>query len=117
GGTVGEGLRKVAAGLVLGGSWEQAWAGSGQMAGHDHRCLEELAAALGPTWSSGQAPGPALRAAAAQHRVREHRVAQEAAGRLGARLVLPLGLCLLPSVLLLGLVPVLLALVRGLVPG
>ncbi|WP_418606028.1 hypothetical protein [Georgenia sp. SUBG003] len=38
-----------------------------------------------------------------------HREAQEAAARLGVRLVLPLGLCFLPAFVLLGLVPVVLA--------
>lgn len=54
----------------------------------------------------GAAPGPALRAGAEQL-VRERRAqVREAAGRLGVRLVLPLGLCFLPAFVLLGLVPV-----------
>jgi len=40
--------------------------------------------------------------------------AREAAGRLGVRLVLPLGLCFLPAFILIGLVPVILSLAAGL---
>ncbi|MGY4645406.1 type II secretion system F family protein [Cellulomonas sp. URHB0016] len=108
GGTLGEELAHVAAALVLGASWSTAWAGrSGE--------LRLVADALQPAWTSGSAPGPALRACAeAVRRDRRGRV-REAAGSLGVRLVLPLGVCFLPAFVLLGIVPVVLSLARGLV--
>lgn len=57
------------------------------------------------------APAAALlRSAAQQSRTDRRRAAEEAAARLGSLLVLPLGLCTLPSFLLLGVVPVVLTL-------
>jgi pilus assembly protein TadC len=73
--------------LVLGAGWEEAWEGAppGAMVLAD--CLQLRARAL--------------RADAA-------REAEEAAAKLGVRLVLPLGLCFLPAFILLGIVPVVL---------
>lgn len=57
------------------------------------------------------APAAALlRSAAQQSRTDRRRAAEEAAAKLGSYLVLPLGLCTLPSFLLLGVVPVVLTL-------
>ena len=98
----GRPLRRAAAALQLGAGWAQAWSGDG----HD---LEVVARALQPAWTDGVAPGPLLRQAAATIRARRGAAAREAAARLGVRLVLPLGLCLLPAFILLGLVPVLLS--------
>lgn len=89
---------RAAKALRLGAQWQAAWS---------ERC--EVADALEPAWTDGVDPEPLLaHAAAAIRRSRQAR-AREAAARLGVRLVLPLGLCLLPAFVLLGLVPVLLA--------
>ena len=88
--------------LLLGATWTEAWADAPEI-------LAPLADALEPAWVDGAAPGPLLRQAAASVRSTRHREAQEAAARLGVRLVLPLGLCFLPAFVLLGLVPVVLA--------
>jgi pilus assembly protein TadC len=53
------------------------------------------------------APAGSLRAVAATLREERRSRAAEAAGRLGVRLVLPLGLCHLPAFVLVGLVPIL----------
>lgn len=100
GGQDGRALARVSAALVLGAGWEVAWASTpGRLA--------PVADCLVATWTTGSAPRPALRAAA-ETLARERRtVAREAAGRLGVRLVLPLGLCFLPAFVLVGLVPVL----------
>jgi len=45
---------------------------------------------------------------------REDQSHAQAAGRLGVRLVLPLGLCHLPAFVLVGLVPVLVSMASGL---
>jgi pilus assembly protein TadC len=99
GGDDGRGLVSASAALVMGADWETAWSVVPER-------LTPVARCLSATWSSGAAPGPALRAAS-EHLQRERRTtAREAAGRLGVRLVLPLGLCFLPAFVLIGLVPV-----------
>ncbi|UNX55246.1 type II secretion system F family protein [Georgenia sp. TF02-10] len=95
-------LRQAGAALLLGADWAEAWAGA--PAG-----LAPLADALQPAWVSGAAPGPLLQRAAEALRAGRHQQAQEAAARLGVRLVLPLGLCFLPAFVLLGVVPVVIA--------
>ena len=95
-------LGRVVTALRLGASWSEAWQGSPQG-------YRELQHALGPAWTDGVSPVPLLRQAADTVRARRTARAREAAARLGVRLVLPLGLCLLPAFVLLGLVPVLLS--------
>ena len=102
----GDALRRVGAALALGASWADAWAGTA--------APRTLAAALEPAWEDGVAAEPLLARAAARVRAERATRAREAAARLSARLVLPLGLCLLPSFVLLGLVPVVLGTGRGL---
>lgn len=107
GGARGEALRRAGSALVLGASWSTAWSGAGD-------ALPVVADALEAAWVTGSAPGPALRACAdAVRRERRGRV-REAAGSLGVRLVLPLGVCFLPAFVLLGIVPVVLSFARGL---
>jgi pilus assembly protein TadC len=108
GGTEGRALGAAGAALRLGASWEEAW----------RHCPARLGAvndALGRVWRSGASPATVLRAAADQVRRDRRRAAREAAARLGARLVIPLGLFHLPAFILLGLVPILISLGRGLV--
>lgn len=90
--------RRAAKALRLGASWEAAWTRRSRAAD-----------ALEPAWTDGVDPEPLLAHAAAAIRRTRQAKAREAAARLGVRLVLPLGLCLLPAFVLLGLVPVLLA--------
>lgn len=101
GGVQGEELSRGGSALLLGASWQSAWAGS---------ALTDVVGALGPSWSTGTAPGPALRGRADQLRRDRRTRSRTAAGALGVRLVLPLGLCFLPAFVLLGLVPMLLSL-------
>lgn len=107
GGVDGEALTAAARALVLGAGWTGAWSGA---PAH----LRPVVQCLADSWVSGAAPGPLLRAAADEVNRTRRRAAREAAGRLGVRLVLPLGLCLLPAFVLLGLVPVVLSLSSGL---
>lgn len=94
----GEAYERAARALRLGARWDAAWLQP-----------DAVAQALAPAWADGVDPEPLLtHAAGAIRRGRQAR-AREAAARLGVRLVLPLGLCLLPAFVLLGLVPLLIA--------
>lgn len=95
-------LRSAATALRLGATWQEAWEACPPV-------LRPLAAALEPGWADGVDPCPLVRQAAASIRSRRRQEAQEAAARLGARLVLPLGLCFLPAFVLLAMAPVLLS--------
>ncbi len=107
GGQDGEALARAGAALLLGARWQASWSDAPPQLSPVAECLE-------PTWSTGAPSGPALRARSAALRRDGRRAAQEAAARLGVRLVLPLGLCFLPAFVLLGLVPLMLSLGRGL---
>lgn len=107
GSVLGHHLVRAGARLELGASWDEAWQGA--PAG-----VQVVAAGLRDAWEVGAAPGALLQVAADQHRDRRRAAAHEAAGALGARLVLPLGLCSLPAFVLLGLVPVVLSLAGSL---
>lgn len=107
GGADGEAMTRASSALVMGADWPTAWAGA-------PRRLQPVIDGLAPTWVTGSAPGPALRAASDQVRRERRSAAREAAGRLGVHLVLPLGLCFLPAFILIGLVPVMVSLGSGL---
>lgn len=94
-----EELCVCATALRLGVDWDDAWAGVPAR-------LEALERALAPAWRDGIAPAPLLRAQASRIRHSRTQEAKEAAERLAVSLVLPLGLCLLPAFVLIGLVPV-----------
>ncbi|MET0789173.1 MAG: type II secretion system F family protein [Cellulomonas sp.] len=103
GGDQGEALTRGATGLLLGAPWQSAWAGAAPP-------LAAVVSVLEPSWTTGSAPGPALRGRADQLRRERRARARAAAGALGVHLVLPLGLCFLPAFVLLGLVPMILSL-------
>lgn len=110
GGADGVVLTRAGHALVLGAAWERAWTGV-------PRELDPLVRALRGAWLDGAAPGEALRAAGEEVRHGRRADARTAAARLGVRLVLPLGTCYLPAFVLVGLVPVLLALGVDLLAG
>lgn len=102
GGQRGAALERAGTALVLGASWAEAWTGAPAPLG-------PVVRALRPAWEEGGGPVDALRGAAKSLRRDHHARALDAAGRLGVRLVLPLGLCYLPAFVLVGLVPVLMS--------
>ncbi|MEV0894956.1 type II secretion system F family protein [Promicromonospora sp. NPDC050262] len=106
----GEVLTRAAHALVLGAAWERAWA-------HTPNALGPVVHALRGAWLDGAPAGEALRAAGAEVRHVRSAASRTAAARLGVRLVLPLGVCYLPAFVLVGLVPVLLALGIDLLTG
>lgn len=102
----GESLAEVAAALVVGSPWSSAWSRA-------PASCAPVATALRSAWEEGAPPGGGLRTAAEQVRRDRHALALQAAGRLGVRLVLPLGLCHLPAFVLIGLVPLLVSMAAG----
>ena len=86
-------------------SWRTAW-----------RCvpadgdLTELGRELRFAHSTGAPTAALLRATASALRRTRRRRAEQAAARLATHLVMPLGLCLLPAFLCLGVIPLVLAL-------
>ena len=83
--------------LLMGATWEEAWDGVANT-----RIRDSLRAA----WTDGAAPVPLIERSAHTLRLQRQRNAKEAAEKLGARLVMPLGLCFLPAFILIGVVPV-----------
>lgn len=110
----GSGLTAAGLALRAGARWEDAWT----RAADESPSLAPVEEALRWAWRSGAAPGPAL-AAARRSEVRRSAAARElAVSQLSVRAALPLSLCLLPSFVLVGIVPMLIAVARsgGLVP-
>lgn len=110
----GAGLSRAGQELRAGTRWEDAWT----HATEDSPSLRVVEETLRWAWRSGAAPRPAL-AAARRAEVRRAAAAREVAvSQLSVRAALPLSLCLLPSFVLVGVVPMLIAVARsgGLVP-
>lgn len=101
-------LRRVAALLRVGVDWDEAW--SAHEPERSDPGLQELAGELRFAHHTGAPTASLLRSTAAALRRRRRREAEMRAGTLATRLVLPLGLCQLPSFLCLGVVPLVLAL-------
>lgn len=70
---------------------------------------------LQPAWEQGASPVPLLLRGASRTRKRHTQAAIEAAEKLGVRLVIPLGVCLLPAFFVLGIVPVVVSTVQDLI--
>jgi len=79
--------------------------------------LSSVVAVIRFSGRTGVALAPLLQAHADELRRTEHRRRQIAAARLGVMLVMPLGVCVLPAFVLLGVVPVLLTLLGDLAPA
>jgi len=106
----GTALRAAADALRLGADWDGAWRRAPARLGPVHRSLRGA-------WTDGASPSGALRAAGEELLRARRSAARTAAARLAVRLVLPLGACFLPAFVLVGLVPVLLALGIDLLSG
>lgn len=91
----GEDLLRASKALHLGASWGESWG--------EHAVGE----ALRPAWDDGADPTPLLEQLARSIRANRKSAAKAAAARLSVQLVVPVGLCLLPAFILVGVVPVL----------
>lgn len=104
------GLARCGRLLRLGASWSEAMSQTSAQ-------WRVVVTPLQGAWERGIDPTNALAVAAAHTRAQRSSSARIAAERLAVRLVLPLGICLLPAFVLLGIVPVVLALSGGLLSG
>ena len=98
-------MRSVALALAGGVAWGSAWADAG---------LPALETALRLPWERGALAAPLLVAVAQGESLAQRRAAQVAAGELAVRLTLPLAACLLPAFIVMGIVPLIVALIGGL---
>jgi Flp pilus assembly protein TadB len=108
GGPLGESLARVARSLDLGADPAEAWAHAGGVPG-----AVRLVRAAVRSSSSGGALAGALTRLADDLRADRTAAAEAAARRAGVLIVLPLGLCFLPAFVLAGLVPVIVAVLDG----
>jgi Flp pilus assembly protein TadB len=99
---------RVAALLRVGVEWDEAWSAHEPEASDPD--LQELGRELHFAYLTGAPTAALLRSTASSLRRNRKRQAERRAAELGTRLVLPLGLCQLPSFLCLGVVPLVLAL-------
>ncbi len=102
-------LRDVAEALTGGMPWTDAWALAPAR-------VWALGRSLRPAWERGSSPIDALDALADATLAKARASGDAAAAELGVRLSLPLALCLLPAFVLVGIVPLLIA-VGGAVIG
>jgi Flp pilus assembly protein TadB len=108
GGPLGERLGRVGRSLRLGADPPEAWAHLSDVTGADR----VIAAAVRSSDSGGALVG-ALHRLADDLRADRSVAAGAAARRAGVLIVLPLGLCFLPAFILAGLVPVVVAVLDG----
>lgn len=101
-------LTRVANNLLLGMDWDTAWEHT-----DDDPQLVELAQQLRFVHTAAVPSAHMLTTAATALRANRKRVAEQLAQELAIRLVLPTGICMLPSFILLGVVPMVLALLPG----
>lgn len=101
-------VRRVALLLRVGVEWDDAWTAHEPEASDQD--LQELAGELRFAHMTGAPTAALLRSTAASLRRHRKRQAEQRAAELGTQLVLPLGLCQLPSFICLGVIPLVLAL-------
>lgn len=104
--TMRKSLLQVVAGLQIGASWKDSWAGN-----LVDRDIAEIHDALSFGALTGASAAPLLYAQAQHYRTGAARNAQKRAAALGVKLVLPLGLCSLPAFIAVGVVPVVMAMI------
>ncbi|WP_061961530.1 hypothetical protein [Demequina flava] len=121
-GVEGDAMVRAGASLSTGAAWDEAWDRPAQRT-RRWRPLRPGSVARGPGQSlcgqveralraphrCGASAVPALRSATEGALRRSRRDAQQAAGQLGVTLSLPLTMCLLPAFILVGIVPMVLA--------
>jgi len=102
----GDALSRIADRLADGEGWSAAW-------GEASPRLAPLERALRSSWFRGASPASTLRASREAIVERGQEEAEREAARLGVGATLPLALCLLPSFVVVGVIPLVVALATG----
>lgn len=105
-------LTEISGLLLRGVDWDMAWhgvlaqddAGAGRAA--VRRRLGQVEDLLAPSWKDGTAATPRLRQAAQRIRSAQEDRLSRGGSVLSVRILLPVGLCFLPALVVLGVVPV-----------
>ena len=113
GGACAQVLGHVSAALLRGVCWDEAWA----VLEHDGSSPASSALGLAcrtlrAAWEDGVSPLPQIHAAIEQMDGSERARIEQRASRLSVRLLLPMGLCLLPAFLLIAVVPTIMSFMR-----
>lgn len=103
-GTLGERMSQVSGALHRGMSWHDAWAAPCEDAACG-RCLRLLRDTLDDAWHRGASPVERLEMAIEAVDRDERAAIEQGASRLSVRLLMPTGLCFLPSFIAIGVVP------------
>lgn len=102
GGRLGMALKQVGRMLQRGVSWSDAW----RIAQSDASNYSSIIrSALEPSWTHGDAPGVRLEATLEQMDNDERCAIERNAATLSVKLLLPTGLCFLPSFVAIGVIP------------
>lgn len=100
GGEVGDSLCHAGAALLRGVTWREAWA-----AVDGAQPLELIARTLRASWEDGVSPLPQIDAAIEQLDASERATIEQHASKLSVKLLLPMGLCMLPAFLFIAVIP------------
>lgn len=126
GGDFGEGLQRISTQLHEGNSWNEAWISAIDSGGRYRPDMQQLRTrqshakqyrqyyallerALEPSWRHGMSPVLRIEAVIEQLNRDCQRDIEEAGAKLAVRVLLPVGLCFLPSFLMIGVIPCLAA--------
>lgn len=122
-------LCSVSNALLAGDTWHEAW--SSTYTKQDNFELENkskftnrknldsseilarwLMTSLKESWCYGSSPVPVLSALAQHYEINMANIARQESSKLSVRLLLPVGLCFLPSFICIGILPIVMSLMR-----
>ncbi|WP_300765927.1 type II secretion system F family protein [uncultured Bifidobacterium sp.] len=98
--------------LRSGIAWDEAWE-LARIQGFDLDGLSLLREGLRSTWVDGSPPAAGLDEAIARSELRARSASSSAASRLSVRLLMPVGLCMLPSFICLAVIPAIVSVVSS----
>ncbi|MCH4209090.1 type II secretion system F family protein [Bifidobacterium sp.] len=106
-GGFGVALLSVADALNAGRGWRDAWNNALRAQKHTQHAqtMQTLHDALSEAWVHGSSPVGPLETAIEQEDEAQRAAIEQGASRLSVRLLIPTGLCFLPSFILIGVVP------------
>jgi hypothetical protein len=103
----GKELQVISKKLKLGNTWSFSWANCSPTLSYIESSLEDA-------WNNGSSPESLIKLKIEQVRKDKLYRAKIAGEQLGVKIVIPLGLCFLPSFIFIGILPVILSLISNL---